>query len=131
MVHVVTSQQGGVFSVFVDGFDTGSTIDTYSDNKTNYTTLPLCYPAQFPPFVATPPTLASQNQHSITLMYTGPSLNAPNGTTSANVEFDSFAIPVFKSSTSAAGTERSGPILLAFSVSMILIHHMSNMVDLL
>lgn len=125
MVHVVTTPQGGVFSVFVDDFDTMSTLDTFSDNNTQ---LPLCYPVQFPPFTASPPGLASRNQHSITLMYTGPSPNAPNGTTSASVQFDSFSIPIFKSSSSAAGTERSGLTLLTFSVS---IYYMSNVVNLL
>jgi hypothetical protein len=123
MVHTVTSSQGGVFAVFVDGFNTTSTIDTFSDNDT----LPLCYPVQFPPFRIPPPTLASQNQHSIMLLYEGPSPKAPNGTVSSNMQFDAFAIPEFETSStgtshsSAIGRERVGLISFTVGISSLVV----------
>ena len=91
MIHTVTSQQGGVFAVFVDDFNTTDVIDTYSGPDS--AALPLCYPVQYPPFLEPPPTLASQSTHVIKLVYSGRSLNAPNLTAEHCGQFDAFAIP--------------------------------------
>ena len=111
IIHTVTSLTGGVFSVIVDGFNTSDTIDTFAGGDSS---LPLCYPVQFPPFHHPPPNLASQNNHTITLTYTGPSPNAPNGTLSNNVQFDSFAIPVFGSTKSNSSQKTNGLSSLLF-----------------
>jgi hypothetical protein len=91
MVRTVTSPNGGVFSVWLDGFNTTSNIDTSSQHG-NYS-LPVCYPLQFPPFLLTPPGFETHTNHTLTLVYTGPSARAPGGTNSSTVQFDSFAIP--------------------------------------
>ncbi|PVF95386.1 hypothetical protein CPB86DRAFT_682819, partial [Serendipita vermifera] len=91
-VHTVTSPKGGVFSVFVDGFNTSSQIDTFGGEDSS---LPRCYPVQFPPFVRPPPDLATRTRHTITLIYTGASPKAPPGTNVSQLEFDSFSIPEF------------------------------------
>lgn len=115
-VHTVTSPRGGVFAIFVDGFNTTSTIDTFSSDST----LPLCYPFQFPPFISAPRDLASRNNHSITLMYVGSSPNAPNGSIS-EVQFDTFAIPDIPqtaATNSGYGVRRIGlvfPLVLIIS----------------
>lgn len=108
MVHVVTSSSGGVFWVIVDGFNTSSYVDTYSGPGLN-SSRPVCYPNQFPPFVSTPPGYQSDTNHSLTLVYTGNSKSAPEGTTSS-VQFDSFAIPDLESSLAA--TSNDSPIAM-------------------
>lgn len=132
MIHTVTSPNGGVFSVIVDDFDTTDIIDTFSANNTY---LPLCYPVQFPPFISSPPDLGLRNNHSITLIYTGPSPKAPSSTTSSNVQFDSFAIPESKLSATSGGStvrkEKGGSILLTVVVSTIMIRCMSGIVEFL
>jgi hypothetical protein len=94
MVHVMTSSHGGVFSIFLDGMNTTSLIDTYTDEQH---ALPQCFPNQYPPFEMIPPTYHndSETTHTITLVYIGASPNAPKGANDTNVQFDSFAIPVF------------------------------------
>ncbi len=99
MIRTVTSSQGGVFSILVDDFNTTAVIDTYSGPDQP---LPLCYPMQFPPFIVPPPTLALQNNHTIKLVYMGPSPNAPSNSTGDNGQFDSFAIPTFSEMPSQA-----------------------------
>ncbi|KAF8991236.1 hypothetical protein BDQ17DRAFT_1313507 [Cyathus striatus] len=96
-VHTITSPYGGVFSVFVDGFDTQTTIDTsaYYSNFGEPPT-PQCLPIQFPPFVVSPPDFQSNppSGHSITLVFVAPSPEALNGTNaSASIQFDAFSIP--------------------------------------
>lgn len=103
-VRIHTSPRGGVFEVFVDGFNTSTPIDTYSPEDP---LLPLCYPVQFPPFVAHPPDLATID-HIITLVYTGPSPRAPAGTNSSEVQFDSFAIPELEPPYIASGSASVG-----------------------
>ena len=106
MIHTVTSSTGGVFSVLVDGFNTTSTIDTYSDGNLN---LPRCMPSQFPPLRIMPPAWEAANdtetEHAITLVYVGisPNANLTNETTS--VQFDSFAIPVFAANAQLAASK--------------------------
>lgn len=104
MVHVVTSSQGGLLSLSVDGFETGDTIDTYSGGEND---LPECYPVQFPPFITPPPNYGSKSQYNVTLKLVGSSPNAPNGTASFGAQFDSFAIPVFLSSEKSSTSSRS------------------------
>ncbi|KDR67421.1 hypothetical protein GALMADRAFT_147196 [Galerina marginata CBS 339.88] len=101
MVRTITSLNGGVFSVWIDGINTTSNVDTFA-NPGN-TSLPSCYPLQFPPFAVTPPGFETHSNHTITLIYTGPSEFSQDGTPSA-VEFDSFAIPDFHSSLTATSS---------------------------
>lgn len=127
MVHVVTSSQGGVFSVFIDDFNTTSTIDTFSDNKVQ---LPLCYPMQYPPVLVPPSDLELQNNHTITLVYIGSSPNAANRTYS-NIQFDSFAIPEFKiqeSPPTASGVRTTAGRYLMLSTTAILSVSMMHIV---
>lgn len=90
MVHTVTSPNGGVFSVWLDGFNTTTNIDTSSQHG-DYS-LPVCYPLQFPPFLVTPPGFETHTNHTLMLVYIGPSAGS-KGSTSSSVQFDSFAIP--------------------------------------
>jgi hypothetical protein len=109
--------------VFVDGFNTTSTIDTFSNDSS----LPLCYPVQFPPFVEAPPDQAATDHHSITLVYTGSSPNAPNGS-SSEIQFESFAIPDFQSppaSSSGFGLRDGGTALLTTIILIIVTFSMS------
>lgn len=89
MINTITSPNGGVFTVTVDGFDTGSKIDTYIAPGASFLT---CFPVQFPPFISAPPDFGSRNDHTITLTFIGASHDAPEGIIS-NIQFDSFAIP--------------------------------------
>jgi len=91
MIRTVSSSSAGVFAIFVDGVDTVSLIDTWSGPGD--LALPTCYPIQFPPFIETPPGYENRVNHTITLVYIGPSELAPNGTNTSIVQFDSFAIP--------------------------------------
>lgn len=95
--HLLTTLNGGVFSVIVDGLNTTTSLDTYSGSHSNTggsTTFPLCYPAMFPPFPIVPPQYASRNNHTISLVLIGPSPNAPLSNTSQIVgQFNGFAIP--------------------------------------
>ena len=98
MVHTVTSSSGGMFSVWIDGVDTNDTIDTFSVHGNQV--FPVCYPVQFPPLAITPPGFESHSDHTIKLVYIGTSKFAPAGTNTSNFQFDSFAIPIFESTTS-------------------------------
>ncbi|KAF8961643.1 hypothetical protein BDZ97DRAFT_1663946, partial [Flammula alnicola] len=103
MVNVVNSPNGGVFSVLVDGFNTTSTIDTFSGSES----LPACYPLQFPPFHAIPPGYQSQSNHTLTLVYVGPSPSAPQGSENTSIVlFDSFSIPESVLTTNDQGATR-------------------------
>ncbi|KAF8961638.1 hypothetical protein BDZ97DRAFT_1193405 [Flammula alnicola] len=104
MVNVVTSPNGGVFGVLVDGFNTTSTIDTFSGPGTE--SLPVCYPYQVPPFAAIPPGYQSRSNHTLTLVYVGPSSSAPQGTNTSIVQFDSFSIPESVLTTNDQGATR-------------------------
>ncbi|PPQ81609.1 hypothetical protein CVT26_002976, partial [Gymnopilus dilepis] len=115
MINTITSPQGGVFAVIVDGFNTTDVIDTFSGPNQ---TLPVCYPLQYPPFLKPPPTLATQNNHTIQLLYIGPSPNAPSSTTESTGQFGWFEIPTFQINNSAqrntaAMTKASAPLLMA------------------
>lgn len=103
MVHTVTSPDGGVFALIVDGFNTSSLIDTYGGPGSSGR--PTCYPLQFPPFINTPPGYENLTNHTLTLVFVGVSDVAPNGTTTSSGQFDSFAIP------------NIGPLLLPASQS--------------
>jgi len=111
MVHTVTSSSGGLFSVWIDGVDTNSTIDTFSAHGNQI--FPVCYPVQFPPFVITPPGFESHSDHTIKLVYVGTSKFSPAGTNTSNFQFDSFAIPTFESTTSG-GTSPCVDIHMVF-----------------
>ena len=101
MVHTVSSPNGGVFSLLIDGFNTTSVIDTYSGPGND---IPSCYPRQFPGFVITPPDYNEHITHNITLVYIGQSKQAPEGDVIHNsiVQFDAFAIPSFPDSGNIA-----------------------------
>ncbi|KDR70685.1 hypothetical protein GALMADRAFT_1349893 [Galerina marginata CBS 339.88] len=91
MVHTVSSPKGGVFSVWVDGFDTSLTVDTFSGPGNE--SLPRCYPVQIPPFAAVPPGYHTRENHTVTLVFIGQSPDAPAGTNKSLFQFDAFAIP--------------------------------------
>ena len=113
MVRTVTSSTGGVFSVWVDGVDTDSPIDTFFVHGNQ--AFPVCYPVQFPPFAITPPGFESHSNHTIKLVYVGPSKFAPAGTNTGNFQFDSFAIPNFESSISGgSASPRVGMHMVLF-----------------
>jgi hypothetical protein len=95
MIRTVSSSSGGVFAVFVDGVDTTGLIDTFSG--TGALALPTCYPVQFPPFIETPLGYENRMNHTIMLVYIGPSKLAPEGTNTSVVRFDSFALPDLQS----------------------------------
>lgn len=126
MIHTVTSPQGGLFAVSVDGFNTTDIIDTFAGKGSS---LPLCYPVQFPPFTKPPPDLALKNNHSITLTHIGPSPKAPSGTTSS-VAFDSFSLPEFQELATptptggammrARATSSSISLIVGFALPVIL-----------
>lgn len=115
-IHTVTSPIGGVFGVFVDGFNTTSTIDTFSSSGESG-----CYPIQFPPFARAPPDQATKNQHSITLVYTGPSPDAANRS-SSEVRFESFAIPDLQSQVPTSGCvhSRRNPMIFTLVSSLLM-----------
>jgi hypothetical protein len=119
MVHTVTSNHGGVFSVILDGFNTTTTIDTYSGGQL---VLPQCMPSQFPPLIMVPPTLANETEHTITLVFIGASPNTGNETdTEINIQFDSFALPIFLAEGQSSGVDtlRAKPALVVALYSYI------------
>jgi len=103
MVHTVTSSMGGVFSVWADGVDTDTTIDTFFTQGNQK--FPLCYPLQFPPFMVTPPGFEMHSNHTLTLIYTGPSKFARNATVISTVQFDSFATPNLQSRFASSSSD--------------------------
>ncbi|KAK7045006.1 hypothetical protein R3P38DRAFT_2508272 [Favolaschia claudopus] len=118
MVHTVASTHGGAFSVTLDGTDTATIIDTYSGGRSGM--LPECMSSQFPPLVKVPPTLLNETDHVLTLIYMGASPNAQGAganISELNIQFDSFAIPVFlaegQNSTSGARHLASAARVLA------------------
>jgi len=113
MVHTVTSENGGVFSVIIDNFNTTTLIDTYSGPGD--AALPTCYPRQFPGFIRTPPGYANGTSHTISLVYIGPSMDSPPNTAST-VQFDTFSIPDF-SAASLSGFAK--PESKAFLINII------------
>ncbi|KDR77572.1 hypothetical protein GALMADRAFT_65596, partial [Galerina marginata CBS 339.88] len=109
-IGVLNALNGGMFSVVVDGFNTTSTIDTYIGPGADQ--LPMCIPYQFPPFAVTPPHFSSEENHTITLVFIGPSTDAPTNVNMSIGQFNRLAIPDLvafsKSSNQASSTtERS------------------------
>ncbi|KAF8883469.1 hypothetical protein CPB84DRAFT_1965172 [Gymnopilus junonius] len=98
MVNTMTSSDGGVFSVIIDGFDTMSFVDTYSGPGN--LSLPICYPLQFPPFYVQPPEYANRTSHTLELLFIGVSPLAPNGTNTSIGQLGVFAIPNLNPPTS-------------------------------
>ncbi|KAF8992225.1 hypothetical protein BDQ17DRAFT_1369810 [Cyathus striatus] len=94
LINTVSSPNGGVFSMIFDGVPLMDTIDTYNADSER------CYIRQFPPFEGAPADLALTLDHSLILMYSGPSKHAPNGSSSM-VQFNSFAIPQFTTENTA------------------------------
>lgn len=92
---VLTSFNGGVFSIIIDGFNTTSTIDTYAGNPTdNATIFPLCYPNRFPPMGLIPQQYFSKGSHTISLVFIGASPNAQSPNSSqVTGQFVGFSIP--------------------------------------
>ena len=117
MVHTITSPNGGVLSVLIDGFNT-SNIDTFA--HPGNTSLPLCYPLQFPPFRDTPPGFENRTDHTVTLTYIGPSIFSSEGRTSM-VQFDSFAIPDLHSPLKATNGSPPTHVQKLYFLSLILI----------
>ncbi|KDR68925.1 hypothetical protein GALMADRAFT_215497 [Galerina marginata CBS 339.88] len=90
LINTIMSPLGGVFSVAFDGVLLMDTIDTFNAGGE------LCFHRQYPPFEDPPVDLGSTNEHSITLVYIGPSDQAPKNSSSTMVQFNSFEIPQFK-----------------------------------
>lgn len=116
-INTVSSSHGGVFSLLVDGFNVSNTIDTYTNDSIQ---LPICYPQQFPPFIRPPPGWQTKENHNITLVYIGPSANAPNGSSLSNVQFEFFSIPNLLASSSVIQYYPSLTLLLAAAAASIL-----------
>lgn len=109
-VDVLTSFNGGIFSIIIDGFNTTSTIDTYAGNPTdNATTFPLCYPNRFPPMGLIPQQYFSKGSHTISLVFIGPSPNAQSPNSSQVMgQFVGFSIPDLSAPLTNSG--RSLPV---------------------
>ncbi|KAG2018656.1 hypothetical protein CC2G_008069 [Coprinopsis cinerea AmutBmut pab1-1] len=99
IVHTVKSSRGGLFAVFIDGFNTTSTIDTYRPPLDDPTEDPECFTVQFPPMRVLPPGFDSRTEHTISLVYQGPSSKPDDGPVDGSfVQFDSFSVPIFSAS---------------------------------
>jgi hypothetical protein len=123
----VTSPRGGVFYVFIDGFNTSTTIDTYSGGDEQ---LPQCIPFQFPPVAHPPSDMGARNEHTITLVYTRHSSRAPHGTNSSEVQIDTFAIPIFQEALDTGDTSSASTLsaskthfVLFFTISLFIISY--------
>jgi len=120
MICTITSPNGGVFSVWIDGFNTSSNVDTFA--HPGNISLPLCYPLQFPPFAVTPPGFDTRTNHMVTLIYTGPSIYSSEGSSTSTAQFDSFAIPDLHSHLKATnGNPPTHVQKLYFLLSLMLI----------
>ncbi|PPR05774.1 hypothetical protein CVT26_010165 [Gymnopilus dilepis] len=117
VVNTISSQNGGRFSVVVDGFNTTSEIDTNTASGGN-TSLPLCYPLQFPPFVITPPGYETRINHTIELVFIGPSQSTAESTNMSIGQFDSFAIPDLQSVLGKA-KRNHGSLVLKVDLTML------------
>ncbi|KAJ7589664.1 hypothetical protein C8J56DRAFT_939214 [Mycena floridula] len=122
MIKTVTSPQGGMFVVLVDGFNTTNVIDTYSTGTDKDFDPPTCLSVQFPPFDETPPDFELRNQHSIELLYIGSASQAPNGsTTQSNIQFDTFAAPILFSSSDKVSIGAKTCSILALSLVLVVL----------
>lgn len=101
----------------LDGVLLVDLVDTYQSDSE------LCFPAQYPPFAKPPADFYLRSDHSITLTFLGPSPNAPNGTKSAMVQFDSFAIPQF--ATISRGYRVWPGIITQLTITLIVVIFMS------
>ncbi|KDR69105.1 hypothetical protein GALMADRAFT_145820 [Galerina marginata CBS 339.88] len=110
LINTIMSPLGGVFSVTFDGILLMDTIDTFNAGGD------LCFHRQYPPFEDPPTDLGSTNEHSITLVYIGPSDQAPKNSSLTMVQFDSFEIPQFAGS----GARGVGSDALLISIFIIL-----------
>ncbi|KAF8875341.1 hypothetical protein CPB84DRAFT_1752703 [Gymnopilus junonius] len=119
MLHLITSSQGGIFLVKVDGFNTTDFIDTRSGPQN--VTLPTCYPLQYPPFLVPPPGYQSRSSHSMTLVHLGISPSAPEGTNTSTVQFDTYAIPDLETALIANSSGRFFAGLRTFNIYFFLI----------
>ncbi|KAF8992213.1 hypothetical protein BDQ17DRAFT_1254180, partial [Cyathus striatus] len=105
LINAISSPHGGVFSVIFDGVLLRDTIDTFNSEGES------CFVRQFPPFKDTPTNLALTLDHSIVLVHQGPSNLAPNGSLSSVVQFESFAIPQFTTTSGAIMTGQNAYML--------------------
>ncbi|PPQ98276.1 hypothetical protein CVT26_013520 [Gymnopilus dilepis] len=122
VVNTISSHNGGLFSVLVDGFNTTSAIDTNTAIGGNVS-LPTCYPIQFPPFVITPPNYQSRTNHTIELVFIGSAPTPAQGTTASVGQFDSFAIPDLESAFGVATSRnrRSASFDLGLATACIVV----------
>ncbi|KAJ2919119.1 hypothetical protein MD484_g1343, partial [Candolleomyces efflorescens] len=103
MVRTVPSRTGGAFSLFIDGFNTSNTIDTYNPNASTLEEArgqgmnPNCYHVrQFPPMVIVPIGYEDRETHNVTLVYIGAGERLLGADPSnLSVHFDSFALPIY------------------------------------
>jgi hypothetical protein len=89
----------------VDGFNTTSVIDTYADSDNDGAAVnTVCFPYRFPPLSIAPTNYGSRNDHTITLVFIGPSPDAgPLFNASQAVgSINGFAIPEFSGITNNA-----------------------------
>ncbi|KAF8638349.1 hypothetical protein AX16_010530 [Volvariella volvacea WC 439] len=104
IVHTVASPNGGIFSVLIDDFNTTAFVDTNSAAGR-----PECYVLQFPPVSILPPGYESRDDHSITLVYIGPSVLAASTNVSETfIQFDSFALPIYSPAEMTYGGQSGG-----------------------
>lgn len=93
-VTIVSSPSGGDFAVVVDGFNTSSTIATYTGTALDGLPIPFCSRYQFPPFLIAPPDFASHDNHTLDLIFIGRGGGTPvNSPLPIVAQFNSFAIP--------------------------------------
>jgi hypothetical protein len=111
MVRTIPSKTGGAFSVFIDGFNTSTKIDTYDGNASTWEEAQgeslntSCYRVrQFPPVVLVPPGYESRETHAVSLVYVGAGEKllgtAPQD---LSVQFDSFALPIYLEAQMSSG----------------------------
>jgi len=89
MVHTFFTKSGGVFNITVDGYPTGSNVDTATRDDIS---VPVCYPNQYPPFHSPPSDYDKRDMHTITLTYVG---STDPDVAATGAVFDAFAIPFF------------------------------------
>lgn len=126
---VVSSPNGGVFEVVVDGFNTTSSIITNTGTAVDGLPIPLCSRYQFPPFAIAPPDFASSDNHTLNLVFVGPGFGIPENstTTPSMAQFNSFAIPDLTAMTepnsgnyAVSNKFRKGGILAIFVLLLVL-----------
>ncbi|EAU82329.2 hypothetical protein CC1G_06639 [Coprinopsis cinerea okayama7 len=110
IVHTVSHPRGGVFAVFIDGFNTSSIIDTYIGPTSVDPEGPVCRALQFPPFLVLPPGFEHRTEHTISLVYQGYyTENVPDRPSDGHfAQFDAFEVPIFATPEAQASSAPFG-----------------------